>query len=44
MALSNLRHLVAIGSAVLFLALGSAAFLVYQNVGIMRDQINADFN
>ncbi len=44
MAPLNLRHFVAIGSALLFLTLGAAFFLVYQNVGIMRDQINADFN
>jgi len=44
MAPLNLRHLVAIGSALLFLTLGAAFFLVYQNVGIMRDQINTDFN
>jgi len=44
MAPLNLRHFVAVGSALLFVTLGAAFFLVYQNVGIMRDQINADFN
>ena len=43
-SLLNVRHLVAIGSALLFVMLGVAFFLVYQNAGIMRDQINEDFN
>ncbi len=38
------RHLIAIGSAVLLLALGAAFFLVYQNAAIMLDQIQRDFN
>jgi len=40
----NLRYLVSVGSVVLVLIFGFAAVLVYQNAGVMRDQINADFN
>ncbi len=43
-SLLNVRHLVAIGSVLLFVMLGVAFFLVFQNAGIMRDQINEDFN
>jgi two-component system NtrC family sensor kinase len=42
--LLDLRHLVVIGSVLLFVTLGAALFLVYQNAGIMRDQITTDFN
>ncbi len=42
--LLNLRYLVAISSALFFIILGIAFFLVYQNAEIMRDQINDDFN
>ncbi len=38
------RRLIAIGSAVLLLALGAAFFLVYENAAIMLDQIQRDFN
>jgi PAS domain S-box-containing protein len=38
------RLLTALGVALLFLALGVAGFLVYQNAGIMLDQIRDDFN
>ena len=43
-SLLNVRHLVAIGSVLLFVMLGVAFLLVFQNAGIMRDQINEDFN
>ena len=42
--LLNFRHLAWISSAVFFLILGTALFVVYQNRGIMHEQINSDFN
>ncbi len=42
--LLDFRHLAWISSAVFFLILGTALFVVYQNRGIMRDQIDSDFN
>jgi two-component system NtrC family sensor kinase len=42
--LFNFRHLAWISSAVFFLILGTALFVVYQNRGIMHEQINSDFN
>jgi signal transduction histidine kinase len=40
----NFRHLALIATVVFFLFLGTAAFVVYQNRGIMHEQINSDFN
>jgi signal transduction histidine kinase len=42
--LLNLRHLAWISSVVFFVILGTALFVVYQNQGIMHEQINRDFN
>jgi PAS domain S-box-containing protein len=42
--LLNFRYLVAISSALFFIVLGVAFFLVYQNAEIMREQVNDDFN
>jgi len=42
--LLNFRHLALIGTVVFFLFLGTAVFVVYQNRGIMHEQINSDFN
>ncbi len=42
--LLNFRHLAWISSAVFFVILGTALFFVYQNWGIMHEQINSDFN
>jgi PAS domain S-box-containing protein len=42
--LLDLRYVLAAASVLLVAALGATVFLVYQNAGIMRDQINADFN
>jgi len=42
--LLNFRSLVAISSALLFIVLGAAFFLVYQNAQIMSEQVNDDFN
>ena len=38
------RYLVVVSSALLFLVLGVAVLLVYQNAGIMLEQIQSDFN
>ena len=38
------RHLALFGVALLFIALGAAVFLIYQNAGIMLEQIRSDFN
>ena len=40
----NFRHLALIATVVFFLFLGTAVFVVYQNRGIMHEQINSDFN
>ncbi len=42
--LLNFRHLAWISSAVFFIILGTALFVVYQNRSIMHEQINVDFN
>lgn len=42
--LLNFRHLAWISSVVFFIILGAALFVVYQNQGIMHEQINRDFN
>jgi len=42
--LLNFRHLALISTAVFFVFLGTAVFVVYQNRGIMHEQINSDFN
>jgi signal transduction histidine kinase len=42
--LLDLRHLAWISSAVFFVILGTALLVVYQNRGIMHEQINRDFN
>ena len=42
--LLNFRHLAWISSVVFFVILGTAMFVVYQNQGIMHEQINRDFN
>jgi two-component system NtrC family sensor kinase len=41
---SRSRSLSIFGVALLFVALGAASFLVYQNAGIMLEQIRNDFN
>ena len=38
------RYLVAISSALFFVILGLAFFLIYENAELMREQINDDFN
>ena len=38
------RYLLLISSLLFFIIIGIALFLVYQNAGVMRDQINNDFN
>ncbi|HUT55380.1 MAG TPA: ATP-binding protein [bacterium] len=43
-SLLNLRHMVLVSSAIFFIVIGIAFFLVYQNAKVMHDQINADFN
>jgi two-component system NtrC family sensor kinase len=40
----DFRHVALLSSVLFFLIIGTAFFLVYQNVGVMRDQINWDFN
>ena len=42
--LLDFRHLAWTSSAVFFVILGTALFGVYQNWGIMHEQINSDFN
>jgi hypothetical protein len=42
--LLNSRYLLAMSSALFFVILGVAFFLVYENAEIMREQINDDFN
>jgi len=43
-SLLNFRYVVIISSILFFALIGVAFFLVYQNAGVMRDQINKDFN
>ncbi len=43
-ALFNSRHIVAISSVLFLIIISSAFFLVYQDAGVMREQINNDFN
>ncbi|UCG53678.1 MAG: PAS domain-containing protein [Candidatus Latescibacterota bacterium] len=43
-AFLNLRYIVLLSSILLFLIIGTAILLVYQNTGVMREQINWDFN
>lgn len=38
------RHLIIISSLLFFIIMGTAFFLVYQNAGVMREQVNNDFN
>ncbi|MFH1723316.1 MAG: ATP-binding protein [Elusimicrobiota bacterium] len=40
----DFRHLVTGSSVIFFLIVGSAVILIYQNAGVMRRQINSDFN
>ena len=42
--LLDFRHLAWISAVVFFVILGTALFFVYQNWGIMHEQINSDFN
>jgi two-component system NtrC family sensor kinase len=44
LSLFGSRYLVVSLSVPFFLILGAAFFLIYQNAGIMRDQISEDFN
>lgn len=43
-SLFNSRYLLLVSSLLFFIIIGIALFLVYQNAGVMRDQINNDFN
>ncbi len=40
----NFRYVVLFSSVLFLLIIGTAFFLVYQNAGVMREQINSDFD
>ncbi|MBI5117784.1 PAS domain-containing protein [Candidatus Poribacteria bacterium] len=42
--LLNIRNMVVTSSVLFFFTVGVAFFMIYQNAGLMRDQINDDFN